>query len=113
MNKHFRIIEYKPFEGAIYTCFRIEKLENDIWIGLAFRLEKEKAYQLAEEWEKEHIHCLNVKHRISWRYNSEFSLNRRHEIDKWYNSLSKKERNYLDDIMRNSYLEGYLSEDHN
>jgi hypothetical protein len=85
-------------------------VEISWWIPFTTSSEEkriEMANKEAAELDAYQEHINTVEHRLEWPYDSKADKNRRREIDKLYNSLTKEQREMFNEYAQAKYDEGY------
>jgi hypothetical protein len=86
-------------------CFQIEKWTQinldspeEGYVPVDFHRSEETAKTIAKQWIEIAVHEALCPIRFSWYWNSSVKVERRREIDRWYNSLSDEHREMIDTI---------------
>jgi hypothetical protein len=101
---------YEKTEYRVAPCYCKKKRHHQVevyeivdgvgkWTALAFHLSKRDAEKLQQEWQAKLEHEKSCPIRISWPWNSSTPVEKRMEIDRWYNSLSSEHRGMVSTIV--------------
>lgn len=102
-KKDYRAVECSICCGGAGQDWNVEVLElvneKETWTPILFHVDKEEARGQVERLKQELNHKKTCQFRIGWKWDSRVPVQTQREIDRWYNSLSEKNRKMIDLII--------------